>query len=107
MCNFTHLDFVFPSLFFYSLQRIPRPKLYRPIVCRLNDLILGRIKGNTILTLPSALFNLIVCLPIGLLKLLLSVIETCFQIHRINFSFSQKINNFQKEVSFEILSTPL
>ena len=63
------------TLLFYFLcfslvllkKKIPRLKLFRPIFY---DLILGRFNGNKILTLPSAIFNLFVCLPIGLLKFL-------------------------------------
>ena len=56
-CNFTYLDFVF-SLHFVSLKKIPRPKLFQPFIHRLNNLILGRFKGNTVLTFPSALFSI-------------------------------------------------
>ena len=46
----------------------PRPMSILPVFHRPNDLILGRFKGNTILTLLTAFFKLVVCLPIGLLK---------------------------------------
>ena len=37
----------FLSFFLFRSKKITRPKLVRPIFYRLNDLILGRFKGNT------------------------------------------------------------
>ena len=43
--------------FFVLLKKVRRHKLFGPNFYRLSDLFLGSFKGNTNLTLPSALSN--------------------------------------------------
>ena len=65
-------------VFFVSLKNFLGPNFFS-LFLSAHGTILGRFKGKTILILPSALFNLVVCLPIGLLNFL-----------------SWKINSFKK-----------
>ena len=58
----------FLCFFYFALEKIAGPKLFWPIVYRLNDFNFCRFKGNTIETLSSAFFKLVVCLPIGYLN---------------------------------------
>ena len=55
-------------LFSCFAKKLPRSKLFQLNFYRPSDLILGLFKGNLILTLFPALFNLVICLSIGLLK---------------------------------------
>ena len=54
-------------VFFVSLKNFLGPNFFS-LFLSAHGTILGRFKGKTILILPSALFNLVVCLPIGLLN---------------------------------------
>ena len=54
-------------LFFVRSKKVLCPKSHRPRFYPVNVLILSHFNGNTICTLPSTLFRLVVCLPIGLL----------------------------------------
>ena len=66
-----NLSFYLPRLrvfFFFFL-------FFRPICYWLNDLILVIFNGNTLFNIPYALFKLVVCLPIALLKFLFFVIK--------------------------------
>ena len=72
---------------FCFAEKVDRSKLFRPIFYRPNDLILCRFNISTISALSSALFKLVVRLPIDSMKLHF-------------FSFRKFYHFLQKKLSF-------
>ena len=110
LCFFASLKKVLgPNYFLPFLLRSKKiicPKSPQPRFYPLNVPISSHFNGNTICTLPSTFFMLVVCLPIGLLNF--------FSLWKINSKFNEQIlvflRNFYwftKAVSIEKPPTPL
>ena len=107
ICIFTNVDFVFPSL-----SETFWVRFFWPIFYRLNDLVLGRFKGNATWAFPSAFFMKDIFINrfveiFSFFKMRNYFSHWKNKSHWKSFSFSQKLLLIFKRISIEKMPSPL